>query len=47
MSLEATLREIVGAPHVLAVGDLSAWEVDWRKRYHGRARLVVRPGSTA
>ena len=47
MSLEATLRDITGAAHVLVGGDLSAWEVDWRKRYHGRARLVVRPGSTA
>lgn len=47
MSLEATLRDIVGANHVLAGGDLSAWEVDWRKRWHGRARAVVRPGSTA
>jgi FAD/FMN-containing dehydrogenase len=47
MSLEATLRDITGAAHVLVADDLSAWEVDWRKRYHGRARLVVRPGSTA
>ena len=47
MSLEATLRDIVGATHVLDSGDLSAYEIDWRKRYHGRARLVVRPGSTA
>ena len=37
----------VGAAHVLTDGDLSAWEVDWRKRYHGRALAVVRPGSTA
>jgi FAD/FMN-containing dehydrogenase len=47
MSLETTLRDIVGATHVLIGGDLSAWQVDWRKRWHGRARLVVRPGTTA
>jgi FAD/FMN-containing dehydrogenase len=46
MTLESALRDIVGAPNVLTA-DLDAWEVDWRKRYHGRARLVVRPGSTA
>jgi len=46
MTLEAALRDIVGAPHVLT-DDLDAWQTDWRKRYHGRARLVVRPGSTA
>ena len=28
-------------------GDLSAWEVDWRKRCRGKALAVVRPGSTA
>jgi FAD/FMN-containing dehydrogenase len=28
-------------------GDLSAWELDWRKRWRGRALAVVRPGSTA
>ena len=47
MSLESTLRDIVGAANVLDSGDLSAWEIDWRKRYHGRARLVARPASTA
>ncbi|HEV8315378.1 MAG TPA: FAD-binding oxidoreductase [Burkholderiaceae bacterium] len=41
------LREAVGAPNVLTDGDLSAWEVDWRKRYRGQALAVVRPGSTA
>ena len=40
------LRSIVSAAHVLHDGDLSAWEVDWRKRYRGRALAVVRPGST-
>jgi len=40
------LRGIVGDAHVLDSGDLSAWEVDWRKRYHGKALAVVRPAST-
>ena len=44
--LEA-LRAAVGTEQVLAEGDLSAWELDWRKRYRGRALAVVRPGSTA
>lgn len=42
------LRSLVGAPHVLTREDgtdLSAWEQDWRKRAHGRALAVVRPGS--
>jgi FAD/FMN-containing dehydrogenase len=41
------LRAAVGPAHVLADGDLSAWEVDWRRRFRGRALAVVRPGSTA
>jgi len=40
------LRGALGAQHVLSEGDLSAWEVDWRKRFRGRALAVVRPGST-
>ena len=43
------LRAIVGAAHVLSRddgNDLSAWEQDWRKRAHGHALAVVRPGST-
>jgi FAD/FMN-containing dehydrogenase len=40
------LRTIAGAAHVLTEGDLSAWERDWRKREHGKALAVVRPGST-
>jgi FAD/FMN-containing dehydrogenase len=53
MSQEAlldTLRGIVGAAHVLTRaghGDLSAWEQDWRRRWHGHALAVLRPGSTA
>ena len=41
------LKALVGAPNVLHEGDLTAWELDWRKRSHGKARAVVRPGSTA
>jgi len=40
------LRAAVGERHVLVGGDLSAWEVDWRKRWHGRAQAVVRPATT-
>jgi FAD/FMN-containing dehydrogenase len=47
MSLFDDLRAIVGAAHVLNEGDLSGYELDWRKRYRGRALAVVRPGSTA
>jgi FAD/FMN-containing dehydrogenase len=43
--LLAALREAIGASQVLTEGDLSAWELDWRKRYRGRALAVVRPGS--
>jgi FAD/FMN-containing dehydrogenase len=39
------LRAAVGAPQVLIDGDLSAWELDWRKRWRGKALAVVRPGS--
>ena len=41
------LRQLLGAAQVLTEGDLSAWERDWRKRWHGKALAVVRPGSTA
>ena len=40
------LRTAVGPAHVLTEGDLSAYELDWRKRYRGKAAAVVRPGST-
>jgi FAD/FMN-containing dehydrogenase len=43
--LEA-LRAALGEAHVLTRGDLSAWELDWRKRWRGKALAVVRPGST-
>jgi FAD/FMN-containing dehydrogenase len=44
--LLAALRAQVGAQHVLTEGDLSPYVLDWRRRWHGRARAVVRPGST-
>jgi len=39
------LRHITGAAHVFTDGDLSAFTQDWRKRAHGKALAVVRPGS--
>ena len=42
-----TLRATCGATNVLVGGDLSAYERDWRRRWHGKALAVVRPGSTA
>jgi FAD/FMN-containing dehydrogenase len=41
------LRAAVGPRNVRVDGDLSAWEVDWRKRWQGRAFAVVRPAATA
>ncbi len=47
MKLLDELRTVVGAANVLSEGDLSAYELDWRKRFQGRAGAVVRPASTA
>ena len=44
--LLAHLRAICGDAHVLTDQDLSAYERDWRGRAQGKARCVVRPGST-
>ncbi len=42
------LRTAVGQSHVLATpADMAAYCTDWRGRYAGAARCVVRPGSTA
>ena len=41
-----TLRALVGAPHVITDGDLTAWEQDWRRRARGKALAVVRPANT-
>lgn len=46
-SLLTGLRAAVGPAHVMTEGDLSAFELDWRKRYRGKALAVVRPGSTS
>jgi FAD/FMN-containing dehydrogenase len=40
------LIEIVGAAHVLTGEQAQPYLVDWRGRYKGAARAVVRPGST-
>jgi FAD/FMN-containing dehydrogenase len=45
MALLEALRHAVGAAQVLTGGDLSAYELDWRKRWRGKALAVVRPGS--
>ncbi len=49
--LISRLQGICGNANVLThedpTADLSAWELDWRKRSRGRALAVVRPGSTA
>jgi FAD/FMN-containing dehydrogenase len=47
VSLLDDLAAAVGNAHVLVGADCAAYEVDWRKRYFGRAHAVVRPGSTA
>ena len=47
MTLIEALAAAVGPAQVLTEGDLSAYEVDWRKRYRGKALAVVRPGSVA
>ncbi len=40
------LKSIIGPTFVLVSGDLSAYELDWRKRSRGKALAVVRPGTT-
>ncbi len=47
MTLLDDLRTALGAEQVLIDGDLSPWEIDWRRRYRGRALAVVRPADTA
>lgn len=42
-----TLMAICGQSNVLFDGDLSAWELDWRKRARGKALAVVRPANVA
>ncbi len=46
--LLSTLRTIVGEINVLTSdADVAPYVSDWRDRYHGRTRAVVRPGTTA
>src|SRR5215469_5483365 len=46
--LLATLRTIVGDANVLtAENDVAPFSTDWRDRYRGRPRAVVRPATTA
>jgi FAD/FMN-containing dehydrogenase len=46
MSLQADLAAVVGPDHLLVDPDLTApYEIDWTRRWSGRARAVVRPGS--
>jgi FAD/FMN-containing dehydrogenase len=47
VSLLDDLRAAVGAAQVLAGEDRAPYEIDWRRRFHGRALAVVRPGTTA
>ncbi|NML84323.1 FAD-binding oxidoreductase [Polaromonas sp.] len=42
-----TLAQITGQANLLTGGDLSAYTQDWRKRAHGKALAVARPGNTA
>jgi len=45
-ALLAALHARLGDAGLLAGGDLSAYEKDWRRRYAGKALAVARPGST-
>src|SRR6266581_9428485 len=46
--LLSTLRTIVGEANMLTSdADVAPYVTDWRDRYHGHARAVVRPGATA
>ncbi|MCK6565134.1 MAG: FAD-binding oxidoreductase [Dehalococcoidia bacterium] len=46
-ALAAEMASIVGEAHVLLDPELRAsYETDWTRRYSGRSRFVVRPGST-
>jgi len=39
-------RDVVGTPHVLTDAAMAPFLTDWRKRFTGSARAVVRPSST-
>jgi len=46
MNLLQALAAAVGEANVLTGNDAQPYLTDWRRRYHGRAQAVVRPGST-
>ncbi len=46
-ALLRALRERVGPEQVLLGADMAGFEIDWRKRFRGRALAVVRPADTA
>lgn len=47
-ALVGQLRQVVGDAHVIVDPSVRAtYETDWTGRFHGVARCVVRPGSTA
>ena len=46
MSLVDDLRATLPPASIVTDPDLSAWEVDWRQRFRGRAHCVVRPATT-
>jgi FAD/FMN-containing dehydrogenase len=48
VSLVSSLKTIVGEAHVLTEdADVAPYVTDWRDAFHGRARAVVRPGTTS
>ena len=46
MTLLSELQTMLGPDHVLQGEDAAPYLQDWRRRYQGAARAVVRPGST-
>ena len=44
-SLIEQLTQIIGTTNLLVDGDLSAYELDWRKRARGKALAVARPAN--
>ncbi|MDM9560577.1 MULTISPECIES: FAD-binding oxidoreductase [Bordetella] len=47
MSLLNELQSLLGPAHVLTGADAEPYLQDWRRRYRGTARAVIRPGSAA
>jgi FAD/FMN-containing dehydrogenase len=47
MTLLSELQRLLGVAHVLVGADAQPYLVDWRGRYHGAARAVLRPSSPA